>query len=100
MQKHRKYQVDCHRLGWTFRPFVVDVFGGFAQDARDLVALFLKGLLGQREGWQRRPLEATVWQDLSFTVMREIGRQLVWSVQGLEGADDMDEYPTHQPYAA
>ena len=76
MDKHQKYEVACRRLGWSFKAFVVDVFGGLGQEARDFLTILLKGLLGQREGWQRRGLEATIWQEVSFTIMIEIGRQL------------------------
>ena len=56
---------------------------------------FLKALVGQKEGWQRRQLEANVWQDLSMGVMQAIGRQLVWSVHG--SWEDL-QTTSHQPY--
>ena len=100
MDKHQNYEVACRRLGWSFKAFVVDVFGGLGQEARDFLTILLKGLLGQREGWQRRGLEATIWQEVYFTIMKEIGRQLVWSVLGEEGEEEApDASTTHSPYA-
>ena len=80
---------------------MVDVFGGLGQEAGEFLNILLKGLLGQREGWQRRGLEATIRQEVSFTIMKEIGRQLVWSTMGEEGGEDevMDEAAAHSPYA-
>jgi len=77
-EKNEKYVVRCHRRGWTFVPFVIDVFGGYGQEALDLVGTLLKGALGQREGWLRRGLEAEIWQGLSMALVRELGRQLAW----------------------
>lgn len=37
-------------------------------------------LLGKWEGWQRQCAEADAWQILSFTLTRELGKQLVWSL--------------------
>ena len=78
--KRRKYGQMCNRLGWRLVPFVLDVWGGFGEEARALVGTLLKSLVGQKEGWQRREVEATVWQQLGFAAMREVGKQLVWSV--------------------
>jgi hypothetical protein len=63
----------------------------------DLVGLLLKGLLGQKEGWLRRALEAEIWQLLSLALMRELGSQLVWGTF----RSDVAEGPVmvHEPYA-
>ena len=56
-----------------------------------------KSLLGQRDGWQRRGMEATLWQELGIAWAREVGRQLAWHshVQsGLDGAPVV----VHDPY--
>jgi hypothetical protein len=95
LDKCRKYGTVCHRKGWKFVPFVMDVWGGLGREALALVQTFIKALVGQKEGWQRRRLEATVWQELSITLAKSVARQLVWSVHGLEE----DILPSqHQPY--
>ena len=81
--------------GLEVRALRGDVYEGLAEEARALVQTLLKSLLGQREGWQRRKLEANVWQDISFGVMRSVGRQLVWSTRG--SLDDAETW-SHQPY--
>jgi hypothetical protein len=96
-QKNRKYVVTCHRLGWSFVPFVVDTFGGMGKEACDLVQNLLKGVLGQKEGWQRRGEEALVWQTLSMSLAREIARQLVWGAFAAEGGEGAPWL--HVPYA-
>ena len=94
--KRKESEPKCARLGWKFIPFVMDVFGGFGPEAERFVILLLKGLLGQREGWQRRALEASVWQEIGYTLAREVARQLVWSVFA---AGEPEHAPaTHQPY--
>ena len=94
--KIRKYGQMCNRLGWRLVPFVVDVWGGLGEDASALVGTLLKALLGQKEGWQSREVEATVWQQLGFAAMREVGKQLVWSVH--TAAEPVYAPMTHQPY--
>ena len=94
--KHRKYAPMCNRLGWHLVPFVLDVYGGLGEDARSMVGTLLKSLLGQKEGWQRREAEATVWQQITFAAMREVGKQLVWSVHAAE--EPAHTPMTHQPY--
>ena len=37
--------------------------------------------------------------EISFTIMREIGRQVVWSAMGEEGEDETMDVATHSPYA-
>ena len=98
-EKGTKYGVRCRQLGWQFFPFVMDVWGGMGDQAQDLVKMLLKGLLGQKEGWQRREAEAGIWQSLSFSLMREIAKQLVWSVHGMQGDGGQEgDQPTNIPY--
>jgi len=97
-QKLTKYHATCARLGWTLRPFVLDVFGGFGPDARALMGTLLKGLLGQHEAWQRRAVEASAWQRITFALMAEVGKQLVWCVRA-EVGDPAGQPDLHNPYS-
>ena len=56
----------------------------------------VKGLQGQKEAWQRREVEASAWQEVSFALMKEVGRQLVWSMQAMGEPAPGPE--VHQPY--
>ena len=95
-QKMGKYDQACRRRGWDFVPFVMDVWGGFGDEAYKLMGTLNKAYLGQFEGWQRREREAAVWQSLSLSLARELGRQLVW---GVHTATEPSLPPSqHQPY--
>ena len=96
-EKVTRYASACRRLGWTFVPFVVDVWGGMGEKARAFMGILLKAILGQREGWQRRSMEASVWQDLSVALARELGRQLSWHVHAGEGPAETS-MTSHAPY--
>lgn len=96
-EKRLKYVVECRRKGWQFVPFVMDVFGGLGREAQETVQTLLPGLLGQKEGWQRRSLEASVWQDISFSLMKAIGKQLAWSIHG--ECKDLQVGCSNAPYA-
>lgn len=96
-QKFRKYRVACASLRWTFVPFVMDVYGGVGAHAQDVITRLLKGLKAQREGWQHREVEAGVWQSLTFTLMREVARQLVWSA--VATGDERLPPDMHYPYS-
>ena len=100
-EKRAKYGAQCGRLGWRFIPFVVDTFGGISQEGLDCVGRLLKGVVGQKEGWQRRGVEAEVWQALLMGVMREVGRQLTLGVGAEEEEEEAGsvEGESHQPYA-
>ena len=87
----------CKRLGWTFVPFVVDVWGGLGEKAKAFMGVLVKAIVGQREGWQRRQVEASVWQDLSMALARELGRQLAWHVHAREGPTEV-AMVSHAPY--
>ena len=96
LQKCRKYVVACRNKGWSFKPFVMDVYGGMGEEARALAKTIIESLVGQKEGWQRRGLEASVWQDISFGLMKEVSKQLVWSVHG--SWEDIQTDCQHLPY--
>ena len=64
-KKCAKYVIHTNRAKWQFKPFVMDVWGGMGQDAQSVVAHLLKGILCQREAWQRRQAEHLVWQTCS-----------------------------------
>lgn len=101
-QKHRKYDPVSRRLGWQFIPFVVDCWGGLGAEARNFVGEVLKFLLPQCLPSDRRSEEGTVWQSLSLTLLREVGKQLlvgrlapsIW-VNDLSAPPGAD---THNPY--
>ena len=95
-EKRVKYDAACRRRGWQFIPFVVDVYGGFGDEAMRLVSLLVKSTVGQFEGWQRREQEATVWQSLSFALAREVSKQLVWGLHLVE--EPVSDTTSHQPY--
>jgi hypothetical protein len=86
-EKRQKYTAQCNRLQWVFVPFVMDVFGGLAQEATELVNKLVRGVCSQSEKWLHREVEARVWQRLTLNLMREVGRQLVWATM----ACDADE---------
>ena len=96
-EKENLYAPACRRLGWTFVPFVVDVWGGLGEKAKAFMGALLKAILGQREGWQRRHMEASVWQELSVALARELGRQLAWHVHAGEGPAEV-AMVSHAPY--
>ena len=74
---------------------MLDVFGGVAQEGQQCMSRLVKALTSQREPWQHRAVEASAWQGLSFALMRQIGRQLVWGTAVL---DDSQLLNTHSPY--
>ena len=102
-KKRRKYQAQCGHWGWTFCPFVLDCFGALAEDGRALMATLLRFFLAQKEGWERRAVEADAWQGLSIALMREVAAQLRASRYLLypdEDAGPEDGPPfSHTPYA-
>ena len=77
-------------------PFVMDVYGGCGDEALRLVALLVKGTVGQFEAWQRREQEATLWQTLSFALAREVSKQLVWGL--FTAGEEEQAVQQHQPY--
>ena len=82
LEKCAKYVVHTNRAKWQFKPFVLDVWGGMGEDAQSVVNHLIKGMVSQRDAWQRREVESTVWQTLTFTLMREIGKQLAMEMPG------------------
>jgi hypothetical protein len=94
--KVKKYGRICQSKGWAFIPFVMDVHGGMAPQARKFMQTMIKATVGQKEGWQRRQVEASMWQEVEFEVMKDIAKQLVWSVQVL--AEDKGAPQVNQPY--
>ena len=78
--KGRKYLAQCQRWHWQFVPFVMDVFGGFGGQARRVVSHLVTCTLGELEAWKRREMEASIWQELSLALAREVGRQLAWGL--------------------
>jgi hypothetical protein len=100
--KIRKYDAACQRLGWTFTPFVMDCYGGLGDAAQAFVNSCLKLLLSQQEGWQRRGMEANVWQTLGIALARELAKQLAWGSQAEQGLDcggPIRLEVSHNPYA-
>ena len=102
-KKKRKYLAQCKNWGWSFCPFVLDCYGALAEDGRALMATILRFSLAQREGWERRGVEADAWQGLSLALMREVGAQLRASRYLLHpeenpGPDDGPLF-SHNPYA-
>ena len=101
-EKIMKYQGQCHRLGWTMVPFVMDCFGGMGRAAQALMGTCLRLLLGQKEAWARRSTEGDVWQGLSITLAKEVGRQLRLGRFAGPGEDSLDDGEgiswSHQPY--
>jgi hypothetical protein len=98
--KTKKYEGTCKKLGWSFIPFIMDTYGGMGEQAQSFTTSCLKMLLSQREGWQRRSLEATVWQDVGMALARELARQLVWGLQAEQGMDCGGPIRTsHNPYS-
>ena len=78
-------------------PFLVDVYGGLREEAYTFMGQLFKSIAGQREGWQRPMVEASVWQQLGMTLARELGRQLAWHVHaGAEGLEAVEA--CHAPY--
>jgi hypothetical protein len=102
-EKTTKYLPQCRRLGWAMIPFVVDCFGGLGREARSLMGTCLRMILGQRELWARRSAEAEVWQTLSVSVAKEVGKQLRLSryvtEDAMEVEGDGSSPSTHNPYA-
>ena len=94
-----KYKSICGRLGWKFIPFVMDVFGGFAPQSLTLVNTFVKAQAGQVEGWKRRMQEASIWQELSLKLMRDVGRQLVWTLYSATEPSAAQNPTSHEPYS-
>ena len=41
-------------------------------------------------------MEASIWQEVTFEVMKEVAKQLVWSVKVT--AEQTDTPHTHNPY--
>ena len=99
-EKTVKYRVACQRLGWKFIPFVVDTYGGLGNQAAYVVQSIVKNAAGQVEGWQRRGMEATTWQQISISLMKDVGKQLVWSVYSAMGPSTHNSGALHEPYDA
>ena len=93
-----KYALPCKRLGWKFIPFVMDVFGGFAEQSAAVMNTFIKAQAGQVEGWQRRAQEASIWQQISLALMKEIGKQLVWIHYSANEPSLNEPRVSHDPY--
>lgn len=97
-EKKDKYAATCRSLGWSFAPFVVDCYGALGREGRGLMSSLLKMLLAQREGWERRGMEADAWQGLSVAVMREVAAQLR-AARFLSTQEGGEDSPTsHTPY--
>ena len=79
-------------------PFILDVYGGVGEAGQTLLSSLLKGILSRQDAWQRRGTEASIWQLLSVSLMREIGKQLVWSVFASPGLEDDSGPASHEPY--
>ena len=95
-KKRKAYKDECARLGWSFVPFVLDVYGGAGAHAADVMQRLIRGLRAQREGWQHREVEAAAWQSLQLALARKIARQLVWSVFAV--GEPQHAPATHSPY--
>ncbi len=75
-QKVTKHGAACRTLDWQFIPFLVDVYGGFGDQAHDVLSTLAKMKKDSAPHRDRREAEAGVWQDMSFSILKEIGRQL------------------------
>ena len=75
-----KYTRQCTTLGWEFIPFLCDVFGNLGPEVHQFVARLAKVKHDNAPHQDRRTAEATLWQQLSFATMKEIGQQLSWAV--------------------
>ena len=78
--KVTKYTRQCASLGWEFIPFLCDVFGNLGPEAHQFMARLAKVKHDNAPHQDRCTAKATVWQQLSFATMKEIGRQLSWAV--------------------
>ena len=59
----------------VFRPFAFDVFGGFHQDALDILSRF-QGLVGQVSPSNEDFVWYSTFRRVSFAIARAVGRQL------------------------
>ena len=75
-----KYTRQCTTLGWDFIPFLCDVYGGLGKCAHHFIARLAKVQFDNASHQDRRLAEASVWQQLSFSIMKEVGRQLSWAL--------------------
>ena len=75
-EKTAKYLERCEEVGWDFVPFLMDLREGLGPGASRFMGQYLTLALGAEEDDQRRGLEATVWQRLGVSVMRQVGKQL------------------------
>ena len=76
LEKTNKYLERCEQVGWQFVPFMMDLWGGLGPAASKFMKHYLALALGAEEETERRSIEASVWQRLSVSVMRQIGKQL------------------------
>lgn len=74
--KMRLYGGKCRGMAWGFFPFVMDLWGALAPLAIKFMQHFSKVAVGDLEGWRKRQKGAEVWQTLSVSRMRQVGRQL------------------------
>ena len=69
-EKVDKYLERCENVGWTFIPFVMDLWGGLAPAAAKFMAHYTSLLTNPVPADRHKDIEATVWQRLSVTVIR------------------------------
>ena len=79
-QKTTKHGPACRTLDWQFIPFVIDTFGGFGEQAHAVLSTLAKTRRDSAPHRDRREVEAALWQEMSFCVIKELGRQLSWSI--------------------
>ena len=70
--------------------------------AYKVVAHLIRGVVSQEQAFRRRDAEGVVWQTLSFSLMREIGRQLAMDAPnrvepGVVGTKRPRPLPHHHP---
>ena len=90
--KVRKNERPCALAGWLCLPFGVHCWGGLGPSARACLQQIVKRVCNALEGWARIRRTQEIHQNLTFALMREVGRQLELAHRVQEGGDQPPPY--------
>ena len=80
--------------------FVMDCYGAMGTEAISFLSKVAQRMTGKQDFWWCRKTEDTVWQGVSFTLAREVARQLVWSRYSDNLMGEVADQPVcHSPYS-
>ena len=85
--KVRKNERFCAMMAWLCVPFGIHCWGGLGPGARACLQEILKRVCNALEGWARIRRTQEIHQNITFALMREVGRQLELAHRVQEGGD-------------